>query len=53
MDFEGQKKHIFTSFTCSYPYMVQKVLLIGQIFEIESLMDLHVLNPSETERNIF
>ena len=33
--------HIYT-FTFSYLY-VEKVLFLGQIFEVEILMDLHVL----------
>ena len=37
----------------SYPYMVEKVLHWGQIFEMEILMDLHVLVSPESENHIF
>ena len=33
--------------------MVEKVLFWGQIFEMGSLMDLHVLGSSESESHIF
>ena len=33
--------------------MVEKVLFLGQIFEMEVLMDLHVLRFSEFENHIF
>ena len=33
--------------------MIEKVLSLGQIFEIEILMELHVLGSSEYENNIY
>ena len=33
--------------------MVEKVLLLGQIFEMEIIMDLHVLRSPESENHIF
>ena len=40
-------------FTFSYLYMAEKVLLLGQIFEMEILMNLHVLWFSESQYHIF
>ena len=34
-------------------YMADKVLFLGQIFEMEILMDLHVLRSPESENHIF
>ena len=39
-------------FTFSY-LKVEKVLFLGQIFEMEILMDLHVLRSPESENLIF
>ena len=36
-----------------YPYMVEKILFCSQIFEIEILINLHVLSSSESENHIF
>ena len=33
--------------------MVEKVLLLDQIFELEILIDLHVMRSPESENNIF
>ena len=33
--------------------MVEKTLFLGQTFEIEILIDLHVLRPPESENHIF
>ena len=33
--------------------IVEKVLFSGKIFEIEILMDLHVLRPPKSEKHIF
>ena len=38
--------------TFSYLY-VEKVLFLSQIFEVEILMDLHVLRSPESENHIF
>ena len=40
---------IFTSYKC----MVAKVLFLGQIFEIDILIDLHVLRSLESKNQIF
>ena len=40
-------------FTFSYPYMVEKVLFLGQIFEMGILMDLHAIRTSESDNYIF
>ena len=41
------------NFLLSLAYvMVEKVLLLGQIFEMEVLADLHVITPPETENHI-
>ena len=39
-------------FTFSY-LSVEKLLYLGQIFEMEILMDLHVLRSPESENHIF
>ena len=39
--------------TFSYPYMVQKVLLLVHNFEMEILMDLQVLRSQKPENHIF
>ena len=44
---------IFRFSTFSYPCMVEKVLLFGQIFEVEILIDLHVLSSHEFKNHIF
>ena len=37
----------------SYPYILQEVLFLDQIFEIEFLIKLHVLRTLEIEKHIF
>ena len=37
----------------SYPYKVKKVMFWSRIFEMEILMDLHVLRSPESENHIF
>ena len=33
--------------------MVEKVLFLGQLFEMEILMDLHAMRSSESENHVF
>ena len=40
-------------FTFSDPYMIEKVLFLGQIFEMKILLDLHVLRAPESKNHIF
>ena len=40
-------------FTFFYQSMVEKVLLRGQIFEIEILIDLYSLRSHESENHVF
>ena len=40
-------------FTFFYPYILEKVLFLVQIFETEILMDLHILRSPESEDHIF
>ena len=37
----------------SYLHMLEKILFLGQIFEMKILMDLHVLGAPESESHIF
>ena len=46
----GEFPKVFFNF--SYKCMVVKILFQDQIFEIEILMDLHVLRSPESENNI-
>ena len=39
--------------TFSYPYRVEKVLYLGEVFEMEILMDKHVLRFLESKKYIF
>ena len=43
----------FFIFTSLYPCMIQKVFILGQFFEMQILMDLHVLKSPESENDIF
>ena len=47
------KQRLVFIFTFSYPYIVEKVLFLNQIFKMEILMDLHVLRSPESENHIF
>ena len=38
---------------CTFYVMVEKVLFFGQIFEMEILVDLHVMRIPESEKHIF
>ena len=40
-------------FPFSYSYMVGKILLLGQIFELNTLIDLHLSRIPESENRIF
>ena len=40
-------------FTFSDPYMIEKVLFLGQIFEMKILLDLHVLKALDSEKSYF
>ena len=40
-------------FTFSYPCIVEKVLVLGQTFEMENLMDLDILRSPESKNHIF
>ena len=46
-----QKSHIAFVFLLSH--VVEKVLFLGQIFEMEIWMDLHIMKSPETENQIF
>ena len=51
---EASEKILFISFYFFLPnVMVEKVLFLGQIFEMEILMDLHVMRTSESKNHIF
>ena len=55
LTFEGGRIYpsLLILFTFSHPYMVERILFWGQIFEMEILMNLQVLRSPESENHVF
>ena len=50
---EANNESLLTFFITFFYLYAEKVLLLGQIFEMEILMDLHILRSPESEKHIF